>query len=57
MNASLQGQPAPIRRLLLAAAAALVPLLASAQPAPAMQGTSPGDVFRNRSGGIKRGEE
>ena len=49
MNASLQCQPAPIRRLLLAAAAALVPLLASAQPAPAMQGTSPGDVFRRMS--------
>jgi hypothetical protein len=50
MNTLLQSQPAPsLRRLFLAAAAAIVPLLASAQaaqPAPAAQGTSPADVFR-----------
>jgi hypothetical protein len=53
MNTLLQCQPAPsFRRLLLAAAAAVVPLLASAQtaqPAPAAQGTSPADVFRRMS--------
>ncbi len=53
MNTLLQSQPAPsLRRLFLAAAAAIVPLLASAQPAqpaPAAQGTSPADVFRRMS--------
>ena len=50
MNTSLQCQPAPsFRRLLLAAAAAIVPMLVSAQPAPAAQGTSPADVFRRMS--------
>ena len=43
-------QPAPsFRRLLIAAAAAIVPILASAQPAPAAQGSSPADVFRRMS--------
>ena len=50
MNTLLQCQPAPsFRRLFLAAAAAFVPLLVSAQPAPAAQGTSPADVFRRMS--------
>jgi hypothetical protein len=52
MNTLLQCPPAPnFRRLLLAAAAAIVPMLASAQPAPApaSQGTSPADVFRRMS--------
>ncbi|MFC5495963.1 cellulose synthase [Caenimonas terrae] len=38
-----------MRRLLLAAAVAIVPMLAAAQPAPAAQGSSPADVFRRMS--------
>jgi hypothetical protein len=53
MNTLLQCQPAPsVRRLFLVAAAAIVPLLASAQPAqpaPAAQGSSPAEVFRRMS--------
>ena len=52
MNTLLQCQQASaphFRRLLIAAAAAILPVLASAQPAPAAQGTSPADVFRRMS--------
>lgn len=52
MNSLLHFQPAAapsLRRMLLAAAVAIVPMLASAQPAPAAQGTSPADVFRRMS--------
>lgn len=58
MNTLLQCQPASaphLRRLFLAAAAAFVPLIASAQPvapaqpAPAAQGVSPADVFKRMS--------
>ena len=52
MNTSIQCQPpaAPkFRRLFLAAVAAIVPMLVSAQPAPAVQGASPADVFRRMS--------
>lgn len=49
MNTLLQCQPARtphLRRLFVAAAAAFVPLLAVAQPAPAAQGGTPAEVFR-----------
>jgi hypothetical protein len=52
MNTLLQSQQVTVpnfRRLLLAAAAAIVPMLASAQPAPASQGGSPAEVFRRMS--------
>ncbi|MDQ6880640.1 MAG: cellulose biosynthesis cyclic di-GMP-binding regulatory protein BcsB, partial [Pseudomonadota bacterium] len=55
MNTLLQCESASaphLRRLILAAAAAILPVLAMAQPAlpaPAAQGTSPADVFRRLS--------
>ena len=52
MKKMLQSQQAwapDFRRLFLAAAAAIVPLLTAAQPAPASQGSSPADVFRRMS--------